>query len=250
MDVARSSIRLGAEKVSVIYRRTRAEMPANPEEIVDAIEEGIEMLYLNNPKQVLESKGEKLNLECVKMQLGEPDESGRRRPETIQGSEYVLELDYLISAIGQETDVPEGFGVNTNRRGRIEVTESTGKSSQDGVFSGGDVVTGPASVITAIEGGRIAASSIDEYLGGDGDIDRVYFEPEDEEGWIGRQLDFAAQTRAGVAMLKAEDRVGNFSQVEGAFDEMEAKCEAGRCLRCQLRCAINAAPEPPVKNQA
>jgi len=246
MDVARSSLRLGAKKVTVIYRRTRDEMPANPEVIEDAIHEGVEMLYLNNPKQVLEGGG-RLKLEVVKMRLGEPDESGRRRPEAIPGSEYILELDCLVSAIGQETDVPAGFGVETSRNGRIIAEEESGKTSRDGVFSGGDVVTGPASVIKAIEGGRRGASSIDAYLGGDGNIEYVLVEPEDENKWIGRQLDYATRARAGIQMMAVDERIKGFSQVENSFTVDDARCEADRCLRCQLRCSIRKAPMPPVK---
>ena len=176
MDAARTALRLGAEKVYIVYRRSMEELPARREEVEHAIEEGIEFLLLNNPVEILgyENKenprdpknGFVTGMKCIKMELGEPDERGRRRPIEIEGSEYVLPLDTVIMSIGTspnpliKTTTP---GLNVNGRGGIIIGDG-GETSLDGVYAGGDVVTGAATVISAMGAGKTAAKSIHEYL--------------------------------------------------------------------------------------
>ena len=167
MDAARTAKRLGAEQVYIVYRRSEDEMPARKEEIGHAKEEGIELRLLNNPTRILgNDKGWVNGMECVKMELGEPDASGRRSPVEIKGSEYVLDVDMVVMAIGQgpnpllKQTTPE---LETNKRGNIVANEE-GATSIPGVFAGGDIVTGAATVISAMGAGKKAALAIDEYL--------------------------------------------------------------------------------------
>lgn len=167
MDAARTAKRLGAEHVYIVYRRGEDEMPARKEEIHHAKEEGIELRLLNNPVRILgDEKGWVNGLECIKMELGEPDASGRRSPVEVKGSEYVLDVDMVVMAIGQgpnpliKQTTPE---LEVNKRGNI-VANEVGATSIPGVFAGGDIVTGAATVISAMGAGKRAAAAIDEYL--------------------------------------------------------------------------------------
>ena len=168
MDAARSALRLGAEKVYIVYRRSLEELPARREEVEHAMEEGIEFLLLNNPVEILgDENGFVRAMRCIRMELGEPDASGRRSPVEIADSEYELECDCVIMSIGTSPnplikDTTEGLEVN--RRGGIVVAEETGKTSLDSVYAGGDAVTGAATVILAMGAGKTAAKAIDEYL--------------------------------------------------------------------------------------
>lgn len=168
MDAARISRRLGAEHVYLVYRRSRAEMPARAEEAHHAEEEGIDFRLLTNPITVIgDENGWVKGLECVKMELGEPDASGRRRPIEIQGSNYVIDVDVVIVAIGQGPNpilTQSGAGLELRRSGNIVADPESGKTSRKGVFAGGDIVTGAATVILAMGAGRKAAAAIDEYL--------------------------------------------------------------------------------------
>ena len=168
MDAARCAKRLGAEHGYIAYRRGEAEMPARQEEVHHAKEEGIEFLFLTAPTAVLGNEnGNVRALQCVKMELGEPDASGRRRPQPIEGSEYELEADMVIVAIGNtpnpliRTTTP---GLESDNRGRLIVQEDTLQTTREGVYAGGDAVTGAATVILAMGAGKQAAASIDEYL--------------------------------------------------------------------------------------
>ncbi|MBC7131191.1 NADPH-dependent glutamate synthase, partial [Candidatus Bathyarchaeota archaeon] len=167
MDAARSALRLGAEQVSIVYRRTREEMPARLEEIENAEEEGIVFKFLTNPKRFIgDEKGWVKQMECIAMELGPPDESGRRRPIPIEGSEFLIDTDTVIIAIGRTPNpiiqrTTEGLEVT--KWGTI-VTDENGKTSIEGVYAGGDVVTGEATVISAMGAGKRAARAIHEYL--------------------------------------------------------------------------------------
>jgi len=247
VDIARSSLRMGAKSVKIIYRRTRDEMPAYEHEIEDALDEGIDMMYLTNPTKIIPGK-EKLNVECIKMELGEPDLSGRRRPVPIKGSEFIVKLDRLIIGIGQESDVSSEFGVELNKKRRVAVKEETLETSRKGVFAGGDLVTGPASVIEAIQGGRVAASSIDKYLGGDGEIEQKLIPDEEDNPYLGREEGFSDRKRVKINKLDKKKRLAGFPQIEYCIDEKAALAEANRCLRCQLRLKILKAPLPPIKS--
>ena len=168
MDAARSALRLGAEKVYIVYRRSLEELPARKEEVEHAMEEGIEFLLLNNPTEILgDENGFVSGMKCIRMELGEPDASGRRSPVEIPGSEYVIDCDCVIMSIGTSPNPlikSTTEGLEVNRRGGIVVAEETGKTSLDGVYAGGDAVTGAATVILAMGAGKTAAKAIDEKL--------------------------------------------------------------------------------------
>jgi glutamate synthase (NADPH/NADH) small chain len=167
MDAARMALRLGAEKVYVVYRRTRAEMPARREEVDHAEEEGVEFRFLENPLQVIGDEAGKVRaLEVLSYELGEPDESGRRSPVAVPGSEHEIACDAFIVALGNGSNPLIGRtteGLEIDRKGHI-VTDENGKTSLDGVWAGGDIVLGAATVILAMGEGRKAEVSINEYL--------------------------------------------------------------------------------------
>ena len=177
MDAARTALRMGAEKVYIVYRRSLEELPARKEEVEHAMEEGIEFRLLNNPKKIIgfenpddrrdPRNGFVTGMECIKMELGEPDASGRRSPVEVPGSEFVLDVDCVIIAIGTSPNPlikSTTEGLEVNRKGGIVVEESTGLTSREGVYAGGDAVTGAATVILAMGAGKTAAKAIDEYL--------------------------------------------------------------------------------------
>lgn len=177
MDAARTALRLGAEKVSIVYRRSLEELPARKEEVEHAMEEGIDFLLLNNPVEILgfenpndpkdPRNGFVTAMRCIKMELGEPDEKGRRRPIPVEGSEFELPVDTVIMAIGTSPNPlikSTTSGLEVNRRGGIVIHEDTGETSRKGVYAGGDAVTGAATVISAMGAGKLAAKAIDEYL--------------------------------------------------------------------------------------
>ena len=177
MDAARTALRLGAENVYVVYRRSMEELPARKEEVEHAIEEGVDFRLLNNPVEILgynnpDNKRDPKNgyvtgIKCVKMELGEPDEKGRRRPQAIEGSEFTLDVDTVIISIGTSPNPlikSTTEGLDVNQRGGIIVEEATGATTKEGVYAGGDAVTGAATVISAMGAGKIAANSIDEYI--------------------------------------------------------------------------------------
>ena len=179
MDAARTALRLGADKVYIVYRRSLDELPARREEVEHAMEEGIEFRLLNNPVEILgynnpddrrdPKNGFVTGMKCIKMELGAPDERGRRRPIEIPGSEFVLDVDTVIMSIGTSPNpliksTTEGLDVNS--RGGIIVEEGSGKTSKEGVYAGGDAVTGAATVISAMGAGKLAAKAIDDYLSG------------------------------------------------------------------------------------
>jgi glutamate synthase (NADPH/NADH) small chain len=167
MDAARCAKRLGAEHVYIVYRRSEEEMPARLEEIHHAKEEGIEFMLLTNPKRILgDENGLVRGMECVKMELGEPDESGRRRPIEVKGSEFIVDVDSVIISVGTSPNPlirSTTEGLEVNRRGCI-IADDTMKTTKDGVYAGGDAVTGAATVILAMGAGKTAAKSIDEYI--------------------------------------------------------------------------------------
>jgi glutamate synthase (NADPH/NADH) small chain len=171
MDAARTAVRLGAEEVNVVYRRTRTEMPARAEEVDHAEEEGVTFHFLKSPKRILGDEDERVvGIECLDYELGEPDDSGRRRPVAIEGSENVIDVDTVIVSIGNEsnpllvTTTPE---LETTDRGNI-VTDEVGETSIPNVFAGGDIVLGAATVILAMGQGREAAQAVNARLSGEG----------------------------------------------------------------------------------
>ena len=167
MDAARMAIRLGAENVYLVYRRSEKEMPARIEEVHHAKEEGIKFCTLQNPKRILgDEQGNVIGMECLKYELGEPDDSGRRRPVAIEGSEFVIDVDTVIVAIGNGANPlieQTTLGLEFNKWGNIVVDENC-RTSLEGVYAGGDIVLGAATVILAMGQGRIAAAAINRYL--------------------------------------------------------------------------------------
>ena len=232
IDASRTALRLGAKEVTILYRRTRAEMPASHEEIEEAIREGVNIVYLATPVTASRVNG-RLNVESIRMQLGRVDQSGRRRPEPMEGSEFTEEYDTMIKAIGQESVTPDGFGVDVGRGGRIQVDDDTLAASREGIFAGGDVVTGPASVIEAIADGRQAAIAIDKYLGGEGNIDEVLAPVEEVPKYVAPEIE-GEQYRPEVNTMPLEKRLSCFDLVELGFDEDKGIEETTRCLRCDL----------------
>jgi NADPH-dependent glutamate synthase beta subunit-like oxidoreductase len=165
VDAAKTALRIGAEKVAILYRRSREEMPANPWEVEEAENEGVKIEFLVAPKKIIGENGRVSAVECVRMKLGELDESGRRKPVPMEGSEFKQETDMVILAIGEAPDLsflPREIELNED--GTVWVNPITMETSVQGVFAGGDAVTGPASVIEAIRAGKCAAESIENYL--------------------------------------------------------------------------------------
>jgi heterodisulfide reductase subunit A-like polyferredoxin len=235
IDVSRSAVRLGANEVSIIYRRTRTEMPAWEEEIIAAESEGVMITYLAAPQEVLTRDGSVVGLRCIRMELGEPDSSGRRRPVPIPGSEYDMEIDQLIPAIGQQPDlsaIENVADLKFTRWGTTEVDSITYATDCEGVFAGGDLQTGPATAIAAIAAGREAAESIFRYLEGQ-DMTKGR-EPETNENPVYRPIqdDETEIPRAKMPELPVEKRAGNFQEVELGYEEASGQAEAGRCLNC------------------
>ena len=167
MDTARSALRMGAEHVYIVYRRSEAELPARKEEVHHAKEEGVEFLLLNNPVKITGDEHGRVNgMECIKMELGEPDESGRRRPQPVEGSNFMLDVDTVIMSIGTSPNPlirTTTTGIEANKRGCLVVNEDM-LTTREGVYAGGDAVTGAATVILAMGAGKTAAASIDKYI--------------------------------------------------------------------------------------
>jgi NADPH-dependent glutamate synthase beta subunit-like oxidoreductase len=169
IDAARADLRLGSQEVFILYRRSREEMPASEEEIEAALDEGVRIEYLTAPIEIISQRRRVSGLRCIRMELGEVDASGRRRPIPIRGSEFDMELDMVIPAIGQRPDLSllaDAAGIETTEQGTLAADAYTLSTGREGVFAGGDAVTGPGIAIEAIAAGRRAALSIDKYLKG------------------------------------------------------------------------------------
>jgi len=233
IDASRTALRLGAKKVTIIYRRTRNEMPAAEEEIDEALEEGIEIVYLANPTSITKTGGQ-LKVESIRMELGKVDDSGRRRPVPIEGSEFTGEYDLMIKAIGQESVIPESYGLEVERWNAIKADPDTLATSREGVFAGGDAVSGPASVIEAINAGRQAAISIDKYLGGEGNIEEVLAPPEGEITPLDTDAVEGEKFRPKLKTLAAKERIKSDDLVVLGWEPKQAIEETMRCLRCDL----------------
>lgn len=230
LDASRMARRLGAKDVRILYRRSPTEMPASPEEVREAMAEGVQIEFLTAPIKMSKENGS-VRVDCVRMRLGPVDASGRRQPEPIPGSEFSIYVDRVISAIGEAPEIPEGFGLRQTEWGTLVVDPDTLMTERAGVFAGGDVVTGPASVIEAIAVGRRAASSIDRYLGGDGDISEILIAPEEDEPF---ELEEGERRRVPIRTLAIQERLGGFREVELGYTAEEAISEARRCLMCDL----------------
>jgi len=236
VDAARVAKRLGKD-VKVFYRRTRAEMPAAREEIEQLHQEGIEIQFLVAPVRVLHENGGLKGIECIRMALGDIDKSGRRRPVPIEGSEFAVEIDTLIPAIGQEPDVVplvDGNGLKLSRWSTIEVDLETLHAGGEGIFAGGDVVTGPATVVQAMAHGKTASQMIHNYIQGI-PIERQYSvtRPAMDVGVVElTDEEIEKLHRPEMPLLPVEERTGNFKEVELGFTAEMAVMEAKRCVRC------------------
>ncbi len=228
MDAARTAKRLGAEDVTVFYRRTQSEMPASLHEVQGAMEEGINFDFLSTQMKI--TPGKPLKIYFQAMVPGEPDESGRRRPMPVEGVGSTVEADTVISAIGYNVIVPASMGVEVDRRGRIVASETL-KTNRDNVWAGGDAVFGPTSVIASLRDARIAASEIDKYLGGEGLDEAVA----DMSEFVPRQVDIdelMGLPQANIPELFPDERVTSFIEFEQCLAKDLAVNEASRCWRC------------------
>jgi len=247
MDCCRTAMRCGAERSIIVYRRTEKEMPANPIEIHESKAEGIEYMLLTNPVKVnADEAGKVKSMTLIKMELGAPDASGRRRPVPVEGSEYELECDYILAAIGQKTDVnfmddinkhSEEGQLEINRWGDIDADEKTLQTGIKSVFAAGDGVTGPATIIEAIAQAKIAAHSVDMFLRGEEPMPipkpfvsrKDHFKTQVSEDYLGR---YQTQMRHEMPVLPENDRK-HFKEVELGYEsEQVAVEEAHRCLEC------------------
>ncbi|MGC8863310.1 MAG: NADH-ubiquinone oxidoreductase-F iron-sulfur binding region domain-containing protein [Armatimonadota bacterium] len=234
IDAARTAVRLGAEPVTILYRRTLEEMPAIREEIDEALAEGVELHVLVAPT-ALEGDGRVKRVRCVEMELGKADESGRRRPVPKPGSEVLIDADHVIVAIGQEPDLSflqkaDGSFMAVVSEGRLSVDPVTLRSGDGRIFGGGDAVTGPSTIIEAVAAGQRAAQAIDELLGGSGEL------PPDR-GFAPRvkpDEDAAAVARHGAPHTPPAERIRTFDEVVEGYTAEIACREARRCLRCDL----------------
>jgi NADH-quinone oxidoreductase subunit F len=243
IDSARSALRLGAEAVHMVYRRSREEMPAAEEEIEEAVHEGVQISYLTSPIEIPGKDGKVSGLKCIKNELGEPDASGRRSPKPVAGSEFTLDVDMVIAAIGQGPD-------SSLVAAEVDVTEKSERiivdgpytlvTTQPGVFAGGDAVTGPATAIEAISAGKRAALSIDLYLKGESvptmgpadDVEKVAL----SSPLIEKTGKFARCQKTG---LPTDQRLKGFNEVESVLSEDTATKEALRCLHCYLGAKVD-----------
>jgi len=239
IDAARVAVRQKAvESVTVIYRRTRNEMPAYEEEIEAAIKEGIEIQTLVSPARIISRNGRITAVECIKNELGEIDSSGRRRPVPVSGTEHTIPADTLIVAVGEQPDTSgiSSMGVEVSKWGSLRANPDTLSTNLPGVFAGGDVVSGSNTVIDAIAAGEKVASMIDHYLHGEkleqpyeACLPRIYIEA------TAISVEEADQAeRARPPSLPVESRRHSFSEVEMSLSSEEAAHEARRCLRCDL----------------
>ncbi|MCJ7604726.1 MAG: FAD-dependent oxidoreductase [Dehalococcoidales bacterium] len=240
LDAARTSLRLGADEVSIYYRRSRDEMPVSEVEYEEAVAEGVKMDFLVSPTRINSANWKATGLQCIRMELGEPDDSGRRRPVPVQGSDFTADADTVIAAVGQAPDLsflPADSNLERTRWETLIVDGNSLTTNVPGVFAGGDFVTGPGMVVDAIAAGRRAALAINKYLRGDDSRVEMYDRksavvvegkpPELDETW-------ELQPRTEVRTLPLADRRASFTEIELGFSEEVARREAGRCLRCDL----------------
>ena len=234
MDAARSARRLGSE-VTVIYRRSREQMPALPHEVAEAEEEGVSFRFLIQPLEFIIEEGDLTGIKCSKMKLGEPDTSGRARPIPIEGSDFVIPAAGVILAVGQspETDCLTGSEIAIDRGGRIIADEQTGLTKCAGVFAGGDVVTGPSIAVEAVGAGHRAADAIEQYLRGE-DVRPAQFIYHHEKIDVTRADigDVEEMPRVPTYVRPPDERVRDFKEYETNFTDEEAMKEGDRCLGC------------------
>jgi len=236
MDSARSSLRLGAKEVSIIYRRSREEMPVDPRELEEVEEEGIKVHYLTQPIRVLSRDGIRVSgVQCIRNRLGDPEQDGRRRPIPIEGTEFDIDIDLLIPAVSQSPDIsflPEEIGLEISKWDRLSVNPETFETNVRGIFAGGDFVTGPRDVIRVIADGRKAALSIHRYLSGEVfEKKPAYFTPIPE---VQIDPDLEKIPRQRMDTISMQERKALDKEVELGFSIEVALKEAVRCLQCHI----------------
>lgn len=243
MDAARTCLRLGCSEVHVAYRRTRLEMPANPHEIEEAIEEGVRFHFLAVPVKIGGNNGQVKHMECLQAELGQPDASGRRRPIPIEGSNFIIEAGAVIAAIGQQPDFTqfaEGIPFEITPRNLVMTTPPSTRTNLRDVFAGGDAVTGPATVVQAIAAGKQAARDIDHFLRhSDGASAALRARKREKVAFYPvAASEKAPAQRLPLSYLDPQERVKGFDLVEVGYSEDFARREAQRCLRCDfcIRC--------------
>lgn len=236
-DCARVAKRLGADRVLMACIEARCEMPASPDEIDQGEEEGIEICPSRSFTKVLNENGKVTGIEFLEVESFGFDEEKNLFIETVEGSHHALEGDTVIFAIGQRPEVPDGFGLDTVN-GLVELDPYTFATNRDEVFAAGDAVSGTASVIKAIASGRKAASAIDKFLGGRGNIDEQLAPVTKPDRWLGPDRDFASLSRKAETCALPEERLASFCSVVEGLDADTADCESKRCLQCDLRLTI------------
>jgi heterodisulfide reductase subunit A-like polyferredoxin len=238
VDAARTALRLGCREVSIVYRRSRQEMPADACEVEEAESEGARLHFLAAPVKILGKEGRVCGMECVRMRLGEPDRTGRRRPIPVEGSEFIINVDVVIPAVSQEPDLsflPEKHGFRISKTNTLIVDSRTLQTSVPGVFAGGDAVTGPATVIEAIAAGQRAARSIDRCLRGEPLLgEQPARTAETARPPESRTRGLPLSPRRKMPALPVEERRGNFKEVLLGYSGEEAVEEAKRCLSCSV----------------
>jgi len=236
VDAARTTLRLDAETVTIIYRRTRNEMPAYSEEIEESEHEGVRLMMLTAPIAIETEEGRVVGVKCHRMKLGEYDRSGRRRPENEEAEDFIIPADQVITAIGQTIDTTEilkDFELKLNSRGFIEVDPVTGQTSREWIFAGGDAVSGPSSVVEAVAAGEKAAVGIDALL--TGKTHAFWRECKDSDVYFDPDAEPSDDPREKLPLISVERRRNNFDEVELPWDEATAIRQAKRCLRCDYR---------------
>jgi formate dehydrogenase beta subunit len=238
-DCARVARRLGAEKVSLACLECRADMPAACDEIDQGEEEGISIYPSRTFTKILSENGKITGAEFLDVASFSFDEENNLELEVVEGSHHVLEADTVIFAIGQRPEIPEGFDLDTGPGNLIVLDEYTHTTNREGVYAAGDAVIGTTSVVEAIASGRQAAIAIDQYLGGDGDIDEELAPAFEPRTCLGPGEGFAALSRCEDACITAEERTQDFCTVVGDIDEETANNESMRCLQCDTRLKIS-----------
>lgn len=241
MDAVRTALRLGAREAFIVYRRSLEEMPAHEEEIEECKEEGIQIHILTNPKRIIGENGKVKAIECVKMTLGERDVSGRPRPIPVEGSEFILEVDGVMPALGQESDwacLGPDCACTLSDWGTVNVDPFTMQTDEADIFAGGDAVSGPKTLVEAAAGGKRAAMSIDRFINGlpvepniDEYFDKLFaslklYDPKEEIKKV------ETRERKDPERLSPEARISNFDEVQEPLSSPDAVAEAERCLRC------------------
>ena len=235
LDGARVALRLGADEAHIVYRRSRTEMLAEPEEIEEAEKEGVKIHFLVAPLAISRENGKVSGMECIRTRLTEPDTTGRRKPIPVEGSEFFIEAGHIIPAIGQEPDLDflgKDSGIEVSKWNLLMVNPETLQTNKPGIFAGGDVITGPATVIEAVDAGKRAAKYIAKYLQGEELPTEWQEEPPIGTNWVEIRDDEPTKHRLKVPTLPVEKRLSKFDEVNLLTGENEAREEAARCLNC------------------